>query len=45
MLRTLLERTMDMDEEWYDWLIDWQKAIDCVNNQITADPKRNWYWL
>jgi hypothetical protein len=45
MLRTILERTMDIDEEWCVWLIDWQKAIDCVNNQIIADPKWNWYWL
>jgi len=45
MLSTILERKMDIDEEWYVWLIDWQKAIDCVNNQITAHPKRNWYWL
>jgi hypothetical protein len=26
-------------------LIDWQKAFDRANNQITADPKRNWYRL
>jgi carotenoid cleavage dioxygenase-like enzyme len=26
-------------------LIDWQNAFDRVNNQITADPKRNLYQL
>jgi len=26
-------------------LIEWQKEFDRVNNQTTADPKRNWYWL
>ena len=26
-------------------MIDRQKAFDRVNNQMTADPKRKWYWL
>ena len=31
MLRIKLERSLDIDEELYAFMIDWQKAFDHVN--------------
>jgi hypothetical protein len=45
MLRIISERALDIDEELRACFIDWQKAFDRANDQIYADPERNWYRL